>query len=76
MSKAEREYALLIYQYAMSAIDDSDTPHQAMDLLVDAAAMVISEGGGTLEVALDRIKESTETFIDAELMARHGGRVQ
>ena len=72
----EREYPEQIYKYSASAIAECETHKQAVDLLIDAAAMVISEGGGTVESAIERLKESAETFADAEILANQGGLMQ
>lgn len=56
------DHAQNVYRYAASAMDESETNGQATDLLIDAAAFAISENGGTLEEAIERLKESVETF--------------
>lgn len=72
----EREYPEQIYKYSSSAIAECETHEQAVGLLIDAAAMVISEGGGTVEDAIERIKESAETFVDAEIVANQRRLIQ
>ena len=68
----EKEYALEVYRYSRCAAEDSETLEQAVDLLIDAAAMLISEGGSSFEQAQKRLQESSATFCEAEDMVRAG----
>jgi hypothetical protein len=67
-------YAEQVCKYTSSAIEDCETKQAALDLLIDAAAFIVSEGGGTVEDAIERIKESAQTFAEAGEVAVYGGR--
>lgn len=69
---AEKDYALKVYRYSRCAAEDSETLEQAVDLLIDAAAMLISEGGSSFDQAQERLKESSATFCEAGDMVRAG----
>ena len=72
VSEEGTDYALLVYDTARRADEGSETLEQALDLLCDAAALLVSEGAGTLEQSVERISEAVPVYKDAEFMVRSG----
>jgi hypothetical protein len=68
----EVEYSKLVFSTAREATSDSDSVENAVDLLSDAIALLISESPATLEQAVDHIKEAVPIFEDADVMAKYG----
>ena len=65
----EKEWAASVFRVARSAMDDCHTYEQAVDLLCDAAALIMSESGVKLDQAVSRLREAHPVFVDAEQMS-------
>lgn len=73
MADDDLEYARSVARIARIAEADCHTREQAIDLLCDAVAFLLSECDTPIEQAISRINESAPVFEDAEQMVRSGG---
>ena len=62
---SDTTHAERVYRFGASAMDECDSREQATALLIDAAALAISKGGGTLYDAIDRLRDAVSVFDSA-----------